>query len=402
MSSQHLSSGPLKISFVVSDLSSKGAGRWGGAIRPFLLAQALQKLGHQVKLIGLAYGEPISGSKDETLPLIAIPCPYYGGVWQTGQAIRQLLTHIDGDVIYAVKLKPSSFGLGLLSKALSHRPLLLDIDDWEMSWFGGDQWRYQPSLKDLARDILKPQGRLRHLDDPLYLHWIEKLSSRADGITLHTQFMQQRFGGTYIPNGKDTDLFNPDRYDPATSRQKYGLSDHKILMFPGAPRPYKGIEDVLVALAQLDDPSLRLAIVGGSPYDDYDQQLQEKWGKWIIQLPRYPAHLMPEIVAAAHIIVVPQRDHPAAQAQFPLKLTDGMAMAKPIIATKVGDIAQILTNTGYLVDPSAPEQIAQQIKDIFRDYDQATLKGKLARDRCVKHYSLEAMGQILEQLLAKL
>lgn len=397
--SQHLSSHPLKISFVVSDLSSKGAGRWGGAIRPFLLAQALQKLGHQVKLVGLAYDEPASGAKDETIPLIAIPCPYYGGLWQTGKAIRQLVTHIDGDLIYAVKLKPSSFGLGLLSKTLSHRPLLLDIDDWEMSWFGGDEWRYQPTAKDLARDILKPQGRLRHLDDPLYLHWMEKLASRADGITLHTQFMQQRFGGTYIPSGKDTELFNPDRYDPQLSRQKYGLSDYKILMFPGAPRPYKGLEDVLLAMDQLDDPALRLVIVGGSPYDDYDQRLQEQWGQRIIPLPRSPASLMPEIVAAAHIIVVPQRNHPATQAQFPLKLTDAMAMAKPIIASKVGDIPRILADTGYLVAPSSPDQIAQQIKAIFQDYDQAIAQGKLARDRCVEHYSLEAMGKILEQLL---
>ena len=46
------------------------------------------------------------------------------------------------------------------------------------------------------------------------------------------------------------------------------------------------------------------------------------------------SEMMPEIVSAADVIVVPQRNTPAAQAQFPLKLTDGMAMAKPILATQ--------------------------------------------------------------------
>ena len=39
-----------------------------------------------------------------------------------------------------------------------------------------------------------------------------------------------------------------------------------------------------------------------------------------------------------------------ARAQFPLKLTDGMAMAKPVLSTRVGDILEILSDTGYIVD----------------------------------------------------
>jgi glycosyltransferase involved in cell wall biosynthesis len=170
-------------------------------------------------------------------------------------------------------------------------------------------------------------------------------------------------------------------------------------MFPGAPRPYKGVEDVLIALDRLDRDDLRLAIVGGSPYDDYDRQLQEKWGRWIIQLPRSPNHLMPEVVSAAHVVVVPQRDTPAAQAQFPLKLTDGMAMAKPILATRVGDIPQILADTGYLVEPNSPEQIARSIELIFADLDTANAKGIAARKRCIQNYSLDVMAKILAHII---
>lgn len=389
----------LKISLVVSDLSSKGSGRWGGAIRPFLLAQALQKLNYQVEILGIAFdsdGKTLSSSR---VPIISFPSQYYSGFVEAG---KQLLSRIDGDIIYAVKLKPSSFGLSILKKVFRRRPLLLDIDDWELSWHGGENWQYRPSLKQLARDVLKPNGALRYPDHPLYLKWMEGLVSYADQVTTHNHFLQKRFGGVLIPNGKDTALFNPEHYDPKASRTKYGLSDYRILMFPGAPRPYKGLEDILIALEQLNQPDLRLVIVGGSPYDDYDNELIERWGRWIIKLPKHPVEEMPEIVSAAHVVVVPQRDTAATQAQFPLKLTDGMAMAKPVLATRVGDIPEILGNTGFLVEPNSPEQIAKAIENIFENFEAAQEKGWQARQRCVQSYSIETMAATLAQLLDSL
>ncbi len=395
-----------KISLIVSDLSSSGSMRWGGAVRPFLLAKALQKLGYPVELLGVAFNlsyntKAPTNTKayDPEIPIVSIPCQYYSGFLS---AAKELVRRIDGDIIYAVKLKPTSFGIAVIKKLLNRRPLILDIDDWELSWHGGDEWLYRPGVKQFLRDIIKSEGALRHPDHPLYLKWMENLVSYADQVTIHNNFLQQRFGGIYIPNGKDISLFNPDKYNPTETREKYGLSEHKILMFPGAPRPYKGVEDVLIALDKLNQPDLRLVIVGGSPYDDYDQQLTEKWGKWIIKLPKQSYDTMPQVVSAAHVIVVPQRDEPAAQAQFPLKLTDGMAMSKPVLATKVGDIPNILGDTGYLVEPNSPDQIAEQIQWIFAHLDEANSQGIKARQRCIEKYSLASMSAILEQIIAQI
>ncbi|MDJ0511386.1 MAG: glycosyltransferase family 4 protein, partial [Crocosphaera sp.] len=378
---------------------SKGAGRWGGAIRPFLLAQALQKLGHHVKLFGIAYEENGIPKLPEDLSITSIPCPYYAGFKGTWRSLSQLLPKIDGDLLYAVKLKPSSYGIALLKKYLSNRPLIVDIDDWEMSWYGGDRWKYDFKVKGIIEDLFKGDAPLQHPDHPLYLRQMEKLVSLANYVTLHTHFIQERFGGVYIPNGKDIQLFDPQNYSPEKSRQKYGLDKYKILMFPGAPRPYKGVEDVLIALDKLNNPELKLVIVGGSPYDDYDKKLQEKWGKWLIKLPKSPVQAMPEIVAAAHLIVVPQQDTPATKAQFPLKLIDGMAMGKPILGSKVGDIPNILGDTGHLVDPSSPQQLADKIEWIFNHLQEADERGQKARERCIKHYSIDSMATILSTVL---
>jgi glycosyltransferase involved in cell wall biosynthesis len=382
-----------KVSLVVSDLSG------GGAIRAFLLGQVLNKLNYQVEIVGLLFGQELYVIPPANTSVVSIEGKKYPEFFLAAQKV---LKKLDGDIIYAVKPKPTSFGLSLIKKFSSSRPLILDMDDWELSWYGGDKWQYRPSLKQLYRDIFKKDGALRFPDHPLYLKWMESLVNRANAITIDTQFLQERFGGVYVPNGKDTAMFDPHKYDPDESRKRYGLSEYRVLMFPGAPRPHKGVEDVLIALDQLNEPDLRLVIVGGSPYDDYDDRLIQKWGHWIIKLPKCPVETMPNVVAAAHVLVVPQRDNLTARAQFPLKLTDGMAMAKPVLSTRVGDIPEILGETGYLVEPADPEQIAKQINLIFQDLDLANERGKKARERCIEKYSVEAMASTLQLLIAQL
>jgi glycosyltransferase involved in cell wall biosynthesis len=384
---------------MVSDLSKSGAGRWGGAVRPFLLAHALRQLGCEVKIFGFTEGDELAIASTPELAIASTPSSHYP---QFFKSAKTLLNQVDGDILYAYKPKPTSFGLSLLGKHLLGRPLILDIDDWELSWQGGDSWRYRPTPRQLAADVLKPNGALRHPDHRLYMGWMEKLVKRASAVTVHTQFLKQRFGGSYVPNGKDVSRFDPALYNAQAMKAQYGLSDYRVLMFPGAPRPYKGVEDVLAALEQLNQPDLRLVIVGGSPYDDYDQHLMAQGGQWIIQLPKISYDDMPGVIAAADVIVVPQRDTPAAQAQFPLKLTDGMAMAKPILATRVGDIPEILGETGYLVDAGAPEQLAAAIAQIFAEPERAAAQGLNARARCVEHYSIDAMSQQLAEVLRQI
>ncbi len=56
----------VKISIIASDLSSSGAGRWGGGVRPFLLSQALKKIGCDVEILGFVdANSPINISHPE-------------------------------------------------------------------------------------------------------------------------------------------------------------------------------------------------------------------------------------------------------------------------------------------------------------------------------------------------
>jgi glycosyltransferase involved in cell wall biosynthesis len=380
-----------KISVLAPDLSG------GGGTRVYLIARVLQQLNCQVTVYGPVFGEKIYPTPPQNLPVVSVKGNHYPQFF--GQ-IKTLLARLEGEIIYAVKPRPTSFGIGLLKRFFRQSPLILDIDDWEMSWFGGDKWSYRPSPKQLARDILKKNGALRDPHHPLYLRWMENLINQADAITVNNQFLQKRYGGIYLPNGKDTELFNPSLYDPVACRQKYGLSAYKVLMFPGTARPHKGLEDVLIALDKLDDPDFKLVVVGGREIGDgYLDSLLEKGQRWLIRLPSQPIDQMPEVIAAAHAIIVPQRSEATANAQFPIKLTDGMAMAKPIISTKVGDIPEILADVGYLVEPRSPDQLADMIREVFNHLDSANALGLKARERCIASYSTTAMATTLFRII---
>ena len=140
-----------KISVLAPDLSG------GGGTRVYLIAQVLQQLNCQVTIYGPIFGREIYPTPPQNLPVVSVKGNNYPQFF--GQ-IKTLLDRLSGEIIYAVKPRPTSFGIGLLKRFFSPRPLILDIDDWEMSWFGGDRWSYRPYPRQLARDILKKMLRL--------------------------------------------------------------------------------------------------------------------------------------------------------------------------------------------------------------------------------------------------
>ena len=75
---------------------------------------------------------------------------------------------------------------------------------------------------------------------------------------------------------------------------------------------------------------------------------------------------------------------------------------KSITPTRVSDIPEILGDTGYLVPPSSPEQLAQKIQCIFAHLDAANARVIRARERCLKHYCIDTMTAILGDVIAEL
>lgn len=79
-------------------------------------------------------------------------------------------------------------------------------------------------------------------------------------------------------------------------------------------------------------------------------------------------------------------------------ILEGMAAAKPIVATRVGGTPELIVHeqTGLLVPPKQPQILAQAILQVLSDNTLAKRLGESARRRVVEMFSMEKMIQNVE------
>ena len=359
----------------------------GGMTRAYVLAGALRTIGVRAEIVGgLPEGESVYPDPPADLVIHSFPERSFA------ERVLDVQERAQGDAVYAVKVRASTFGVALLVRR--GRPLIVDADDWEPSF---DR---HPARGSWPRRARRWWRRARNPDHPRYSRLMESLLPRADAVTANTRFLAARYGAAYVPSGKDTALFDPARHDADAARRALGLEGFRVVMFPGTVREHKGVDDVAAALDTLGWDDARLVIVGGREAGDHlAREIAARHPRRVVRLGHFGANEMPRVVAAAHVVVAPQRDTPAARAQFPMKLTDAMAMAKPIVTTRVGDIPAMLDGAAWLVTPSSPREIADALAAVFADPAEAARRGALARQRCIERASLEAIGAILGGLL---
>ncbi|MFQ5449551.1 MAG: glycosyltransferase family 4 protein [Nitrospinaceae bacterium] len=370
----------MKISFLCFDLSDNSLGRAA------LLAKALSQH-HEVELIGPARGGEIwFPLRELDLPIKLFPWKRYPAFAST---IWRMVREIDGDVLYACKLRPTSFGIGLLKKAASGKPLVVDIDDWELGFF------YHSNFWGRI-------GRFLNLSNPngLPYTWLmEKLARFADAVTVSNRFLEERFPGTVLYHCRDTKALDPARFDSERAKEELGLGGKKVLMFLGTPRAHKGVDDLIAALAGVKDRETRLVIIGADEGKDFPRERLGAVAGRVLVLPKIPFPMLPQRLAAADIVVIPQRRTSDTVGQMPAKLFDAMAMAKPIISTRVSDIPEVLDDCGYLVEPGNVKQLASAIDYVSGHPEEARLKGQRARQRCVEFYDTRALAARLLEML---
>lgn len=95
------------------------------------------------------------------------------------------------------------------------------------------------------------------------------------------------------------------------------------------------------------------------------------------------------VVRALDILV-----HPARRDPFPLALLEGMALGRPIVASAVGGIPEMLTDgeTGLLVPPDDPVALADALLTLLRDPARRTRLGAAARATLERRFSPEAFA----------
>jgi glycosyltransferase involved in cell wall biosynthesis len=389
----------MKISILTHDLSRNCLGR------AYLLAKILQRQ-YEVEIVGPIFGdgiwEPVANDKS-----IAYKPVESSGRFKSYWQIKALFRRITGDVIYASKPLFSSYDVALLKKYFSKRPLVLDIDDWQLGFLEVRENRIR-STTGLRRLKMLKGSMKRFLLKPDNSYWWVKFNEWlvrfANEVTVSNNFLKTRFGGTIVWHARDTTAFNPDNFDKSSIRKKYGLGqDEKAVIFCGTPTPYKGIEDLITALKEIPDVKL---IIAGLKERQYCRKIvakakSELGEKRIMPFGLQPFSLIPEFLAMSDIVAIPQKNTSHTIGQMPAKVFDAMAMAKPIVASSTCDLPEVLSGCGWIVEPGKPKELTSAIRHIFDNIEEGKRKGWQARKRCEVKYSYNAMEKSLHKLFHK-
>jgi glycosyltransferase involved in cell wall biosynthesis len=325
---------------------------------------------------------PIESVRMHRLPLFGL------SAWKLARRLR-------GQILYAVKPVPASFGVALAHRGLSGKPLLLDIDDDEVS--------FRPPLS-----LRAPARILSSLFDPSSRRTVRACLARIDRaneITVASLGLQRRFGGTLIPHAREMSRLKPPDADRAALRRRYRVPEGlNVVMFAGTPRPHKGIEDVAVAVSLMKHEAV-LVLAGADAETAYVRSILSAFPRVLI-IPPFPYAERESVLHIADVLVVPQREAVQSEMQVPAKLLDAMAARKPIVATAVSDIPSMLGHSpgdarGYLVAPGDVASMARALDAVFDDPAEALARASRAQEWCRQHASYDVVAPRLIALVTR-
>src|SRR5437879_3631748 len=120
------------------------------------------------------------------------------------------------------------------------------MDDLDIAFTPREQWSERPTLADLRRP-----------SSAIYLSLLTRAAPAASAVTVSSTALQKRFGGTLLPHGSLTDMFEPDEIDRQSARQEFGFTKATVL-FAGTPRWHKGLKPLAKAVAKVQGTHLAL------------------------------------------------------------------------------------------------------------------------------------------------
>jgi len=203
-----------------------------------------------------------------------------------------------------------------------------------------------------------------------------------------------------IHNGLDTDAFkNSIMYKLGQKREELGLpSDRKIIVGIVANfYPTKGLQYFIKAakLVKKAFPETLFVIIGDGQQREELKELVDKLGLTASILFKGQRDDVAEILPLFDVFVLS-----SVKEGLPFALLESMAAARPIVATKVGGIPEVIRDgeTGYLVPPCDPESLAKAICSLLADKEKAREIGLSAKKRVVSSFSLKKMVEKTEKV----
>ncbi len=376
-----------RVSFLVPDIFSPVLG-------PVTVLARHLAPDFETEIVGPDFGHGVCPMYRDSFPYKVVACPriyrWPDYLWES----RRLEAALSGDLIIAVKAFATSLPVALAAKRHRGAKVVAYLDEWDGALM---------ARLSAAQKATRWLTHFHHPVDDIYCPWIERLIPRCDHVLATTTALQRKYGGTVLPMGVDMDDFSPrPPEESAVLRRKLGLQAKRLIVFGGVVRPHKGIELILAALAQIGDPRNLLVIVG--PENEHVAQMKATpaFAPYLAAVGPRPKAEMPQYLGLADLVVLPLNDDLLAQTQMPCKAFEAMAMAKPVIASAVADMPQVLDNCGWTVPPGDVDALGCQIQWVFAHPQESAEFGKKGRMACAEKYSKPIAAKMIKALVARL
>jgi glycosyltransferase involved in cell wall biosynthesis len=103
-------------------------------------------------------------------------------------------------------------------------------------------------------------------------------------------------------------------------------------------------------------------------------------------------------LAACDVCWLPLRDSGANRGRYPLKMNDYMAVGRPVVATTVGDVADLVRRGEFgLLAPDRPDELAHQVLTLLRDPARRETMGRRARQLAEAEFTWDQISGLLER-----
>jgi glycosyltransferase involved in cell wall biosynthesis len=197
-----------------------------------------------------------------------------------------------------------------------------------------------------------------------------------------------------IPNGVDVQIFNEE--GRSKSRSNINLTDEKVCLYFGRLDEWAGVNILkeISSFFEHKQPDVRFLIVGGGSREWH-------FPRNVVMVREIPHQKVPDVIAAADVVLVPFPESEVSHAASPLKLFEAMAMRKAVVASMVSGVKEVVTNgyNGLLVDPNRTHEWVEAVQAVLSSKTLQMRLGKNAEES-IKKYDWNVLASQFESALS--
>jgi glycosyltransferase involved in cell wall biosynthesis len=379
--------------------STAGKGTYWRALH---LARSLAKQGHKVTVLATSQSHHFTfrTAYDIQPGVTLVECPdLLWGSLRSGWDAYNVMARIGWlrtrhyDLVHAFEARPVSILPALYLRRWRKTRLILDWCDWFGS--GG-------SVEE------RPNWLIRSLLRPVETFFEENFRTCAHGTTVINRFLRQKAIALGVrpetildlPNGSNIRELRP--LSQAEARRVLGWPvDVPIIGYLGAIFH----RDALLMAQAFDriratQPKAQLLLAG---YCNVAVERLVREPAAVLRTGRISYDAINHYLAACDICWLPLRNSGANQGRYPLKINDYMAVGKPVVVTKVGEVADLVRRGNFgLVAADNPAALAVQVLALIRDPEEREAMGRRARQLAESELTWDQIAERLEQFYRKI